>query len=411
MRAVAYNAQLGEPKQKSEAEQAVEKTGMLDKLRQTIEGSPVAALIAKKDPCIAGSYLTDRDVIQALHGFFGFGASIEEPAPGAAAQLTAVQIYQEQLTYVRDALQAYTDDPTASEPLLARLATARTRVRSLIETQEIGWRPRFDALLWPPINGASASSTAALAGEKGSQWCTSVLFPFGRTLRDRYPFAKNGQDAALSDLSEFYRPGSGILWSFYESALKRDVSQVGGRFELHAGASVGAMYNQDLVRFLNRSFLLSSVLFPPRAEKPRVDFEVRVRPSPGIAQVLLTIDGQTIDFHNGPEKWVRVVWPGEQGKPGASMRVKGATIDETLTQQGEWGLFRLLDKGTISASPGERFFTTRWRLHTQNDVVIDIRPARVENPFVGERAYLEAFRADDVAVPRLIVSGAKACVV
>jgi type VI secretion system protein ImpL len=234
--------------------------------------------------------------------------------------------------------------------------------------------------------------------------------PYGRTLQDRYPFAKQGQDAALADLADFYRPGSGILWGFYDAALKRDVAQVGGRFELRQGAGVGAMYNAELVRFLDRSYYLSSVLFPPRAEKPRVDFEVRVRPSPGIAQVLFTIDGQLIDFHNGPEKWQHITWPGEGDKRGAAMRVKGARIDETLVQEGEWGLFRMLDKGTISANAGERFFTARWRLHTQNDVTVDIRPARLENPFVGQKAYLEAFRAQGVAAPRTIAASAKACV-
>lgn len=410
MRSVAYNAQVG-PKQaeKGKAAEAAEKTGIFEKLKETVAASPVAGLLAQKAPCAGGAFLTDRDVPKALQGFFSFGASLDEPAPGAAPQLTSVQVYQEQLTYVRDALQAYTDDPRSSDPLLARLAAARTRARSLIETQEVGWRPRFDALLWPAINGASASSSAALAGEKGSQWCTSVVLPFGRSLRDRYPFSKQGQDVALADLTEFYKPESGILWSFYESSLKRDVTRVGGRFELQSGANVGAMYTGELTRFLNRSQTLSNVLFAPRAEKPRVEFEVRVRPSPGIAQVLITIDGQLIDFHNGPEKWIRIVWPGEAGKPGAQMRVKGASIDETLTQDGEWGLFRLLDKGTISASPGERFFTARFRLHTQNDVAFDVRPARAENPFVGERAYLEAFRSEGVLVPRAIVAGAKAC--
>lgn len=412
MRAVAFHAQLGEEKkQPSQAEQAAESAGVLDKLaelRKKAEASPLGGLVAKRSPCRGGEYVTDASVRAVLSGFFAFGAALEEPQAGAPAPLTSVQIYQEQLSYVRDALQSYVDDPSTSDALLARLQAARPRVRSLIETQEIGWRPRFDALLWPPINGASISSSAAMAGEKGSRWCTSVFAPFARSLRDRYPFVKNGQDAALADLAEFYRPSSGILWSFHDAVLKRDVAQVGSKFQL-ALTNNTSMYDRQLVQFLERSFALTTVLFPARAEKPRVDFEVRVRPSPGIAQVLLTIDGQLVDFHNGPEKWIRVTWPGEGGKPGAQMRVKGANIDETLGQEGEWGLFRLLDKGTISQSPGERFFTVRWRLHTQNDVTVDIRPARSENPFVGSRAYLEAFRADGVIAPSAIAVGAKPC--
>jgi type VI secretion system protein ImpL len=410
MRSVAYNAQLAEPKkEKGAVEKAAEASGILDRIREKVADTPAANLLAKRDPCAGGEYLTDAQVREALAGFFSFGATLDEPVEGAPPQLTSVQIYQEQLSFVRDALQAYLDSPTAAEPLLARLAAARTRVRSLIETQEVGWRPRFDALLWPPINGASGSSTSALAGEKGSQWCTSVVVPFDRTLRGRYPFARQGQDAALADVAEFYRPTSGILWSFYESSLKRDVNQIGDKFQLQQGTGIAENFSGELVRFLNRSATLTNVLFGPRGEKPRVDFEVRVRPSPGIASTIITIDGQLIDFHNGPEKWIRITWPGPEGKPGASMRVRGASIDETLKQDGEWGLFRLLEKGTISANPGERFFTVRFRLHTQNDVTIDIRPARADNPFVGTKAYLEAFRADGVQTPRAIAVGSASC--
>lgn len=409
-RTVAHNARLIPPKPpESEAEKVVEQTGLLAKVKAKAEGAKLGALLGKRDPCAVGDFLTEHSVRNALQGFFAFGAVAEDAQAGAPAQLTAVQVYQEQLSYLRDALQAYLDDPATAEPLLARLSTARTRVRSLIETQEVGWRPRFDALLWPPVNGASASSTSALASEKGSQWCTSIVLPYARTLRDRYPFSRLGQDAALADLAEFYRPESGIVWAFYATTLKREVAQVGGKFELRDQRDGPAMYSSELTSFLERSFHLSNVLFPPRAEKPRVDFEVRVRPAPGIAQVLLTIDGQLVDFHNGPEKWVHITWPGPGEDHGARMRVKGAHIDESLAQEGEWGLFRLLDKGTIRANSSERFFTVTWRLHTQNDVVIDVRPARVENPFVGSKSYLEAFRAEQVAVPRAISTRAKPC--
>jgi len=409
VRAVAHNARLGAPVPDDAARaNNARQLGVLEQLKQRVEGATAAQRPAGQEPCGGGHYLTELSVRRALEGFFGFGASWEEPPPGVAAPLSAAQIYQEQLSYLRDALQSYQDDPASADVLLARIASARTRVRSLIETQPVGWRPRFDALLWPPVNGSHVSSSAAMAGEKGQQWCTSVALPFARTLHEHYPFSKQGQDAALADLADFYRPASGILWGFYEATLKRDVVQMGGRFERMQGAA-GSMYSPELVRFLDRSAYLSSVLFPPRETKPRVDFEVRVRPSPGIAQVLLSVDGQQVDFHNGPERWFHLTWPGEGDKREATMRIKGARIDETLVQQGEWGLFRLLDKGTLSANPGERFFTARFRLHTQNDVTIDIRPARVENPFVGLSGYLAAFRAPGVTAPSAIASSQKGC--
>jgi type VI secretion system protein ImpL len=150
-------------------------------------------------------------------------------------------------------------------------------------------------------------------------------------------------------------------------------------------------------------------LFAPSATEPQVAFELRVRPAPGVAQIVFVVDGQTVDFHNGPERWHHLRWPGEAQRRGASLRVVGQGVDETIVQEGEWGLFRLLERGSVSFDQGARFFSVRFRLRTQRDVVIDVRPARVDNPFVGEGGLLEAFRGDGVAPPRAIAKGARRC--
>ncbi|MET0286719.1 MAG: ImcF-related family protein, partial [Polyangiales bacterium] len=399
MRSVADNARL-EANTTALPEQA---EGMLEQLRKKVSEGPAKALL-KKDPC--GNAETVR---AALEGFYGFGASSEPREPGTPPPVTSAQIYQEQLAYLRDAMQAARDDPAQGEALLARASNVRTRVRSLIEAQPIGWRPRFEHLLWPAVQGTSASATTEMAGEQARGWCSAVVAPHGRSLRGRYPFAPRGQDVALTDLADFYRPVNGILWSYYASVLQRDLPQAGASFEPRVGSGVAAHYTPELVRFLHRAHALSQALFPPRAEAPRVDLEVRVRPAPGIAQVLLTVDGQTVDFHNGPERWVQVTWPGASERRGASLRVRGDGIDELVAQDGEWGLVRLLEQGEVTAPVGERFFSARWRLHTQHDVLIDVRPSRSENPLVGARGFLDLFRGPGVEVPRALTREAKGC--
>ncbi len=397
MRTVAENARLA-PEAQPE--------GPLDQLKKKVNDSPVGALVVR-DPC-AGQPGEDS-VRRALEGFFAFGASREPPAQGAPAPVTSAQIYQEQLAYLRDALQAASDDPAQGDALLARASSIRTRVRSLIEAQPIGWRPRFERMLLPAVQGSSVSAASTLAGEQARGWCSTVVLPHARTLRDRYPFVRRGQDAALTDLADFYRPGSGTLWSYYAAVLQRDLPQTGASFEPRVGSGVGAHYTPELVRFLHRAQALSNALFPPRADAPRVDLEVRVRPAPGVAQVLLTVDGQVVDFHNGPERWIRVSWPGASDRRGASLRVRGDGIDETVLQEGEWGLFRLLEQSEVSTQPGERFFSARWRLHTQHDVLVDMRPARSENPIVGAKGFLELFRGVGTELPRALTREAKAC--
>ncbi|MET0341186.1 MAG: type VI secretion system membrane subunit TssM [Polyangiales bacterium] len=408
LRQVAYNAALEEPT--SRAMQAVESAGVVDKLMKKLQGTGAERLLPQ-DACAKKSLLTAASVKKELRGFYGFGVSEEAAAgQGAAAPQTGVQIYQEQLLFIHDAMQAYATNPESSEALLVKLQTANGTLKSLTDRQELGWRPRFDALLWPPINGASLASSSDLAGQKSMQWCTAVVLPFERGLRGRYPFSKSGQDAALNDVAEFYRPGTGILWAAYEGMLARDVTRAGDRYEMKMGSAVASMYSGQLTEFLNRSQAIATSLFPSGGDKPTVAFEVRVRPSPGVAQILLTIDGQTVDFHNGPERWVPVRWPGDGKMRGVHVRIKGAGIDETVTQDGDWGLVRLLDSGTVSAVPNQRYFSVKLRLRTQNDITFDVMPARAENPLVGRTGKaLEPFRAAGVDAPRGIAGGKRAC--
>lgn len=409
IRQVAYNAVLAE--KQSGAVEALTNTGVVDRLMTSLRGSAAAKLLPE-DECLKQGHRTNALVMKELRGFSSFGVGDEvagDPKQPAQGQQTAVQIYQEQLLFIHDAMQAYALNPDSSEALLAKLQNAQGTVKSLIDRQELGWRPRFDALLWPPINGANVASTGDLAGHKSSQWCTSVVLAYERTLRSRYPFQKSGQDASLTDVAEFYRPSSGILWAAFEAMFARDIQRTGDQYTFKMGSGVASMYSNQLTAFLDRSQALTTALFPT-GDQPTVAFQVRVRPAPGVASIVLTIDGQPVDFHNGPERWVPIRWPGDGKSRGVHMRIKGAGIDETVTQDGEWGLFRLLDSGTVTAVPNQRFFSVRFRLRTQNDITIDVQPARADNPLVGRSGRaLEVFRVSNVEPPRSIAGGKRAC--
>ena len=72
----------------------------------------------------------------------------------------------------------------------------------------------------------------------------------------------------------------------------------------------------------------------------------------------------------------------------------------------------LFDQGTLRGNAGERFFSVVFRLRTQGlDVVVDVRPARADNPFVplasGEVRLLSPFRSSGVVAPRAITSGGR----
>jgi type VI secretion system protein ImpL len=149
-----------------------------------------------------------------------------------------------------------------------------------------------------------------------------------------------------------------------------------------------------------------------------VQFDVRIQPSVRVATQTFCSGGQCEEYHNGPERWTRFTWPGESPVDGASLEVRGeGGIHEKLEQGGEWGLFRLLEMGTVtSTSRGRRVFTMTWRLRDhQVDVNVDIRPVRGDAPFFGVAGrdrnppLLQPLRGRDVDPPQQIASGRTTC--
>jgi type VI secretion system protein ImpL len=187
----------------------------------------------------------------------------------------------------------------------------------------------------------------------------------------------------------------------------------GFRFVRQLGGATG--FVPALLPFLSRAQDVTTVLFPAGSSEPAVPFSVRIRPTPRVATVVFDVDGQRFEYFNGPEEWRKFTWPGQGKAPGAMLRVRmAAGREETLQQEGEWGLFRLIESGEIVGSPGLRDFTVSFPFGSLGvNIVLDFRPARSEAPFFGVRrsgkaTLLAPFRAG-LAPPMAIGKGSPAC--
>jgi len=429
IRQVNYNLQLTYPE--PPAEQAPAAVGILDTVAAAAaRRAPVAARVlrgatgALRENGASGAQAADEqlllaaDVPLAFNGFTAFAVPAEAAAGGQAAQSTPFDVYQEQLEFVRDALQTQLENPGPRDQLVARLQTARVRVRALIEEQEIGWRPRFDALLWPPIDGASLGSTRAGAVGAARGWCSDVVQPFERNVGGRYPFNAAGQDTALADFTEFFKR-DGTLWTFYDESLDSAIERQGDGFAFatRLGRDASLVYSRDLPGFLQASNDVTSSFFPPGSPVARVDFDVQIHPSPEVATIELTVGGAPpLHSENGPESWERVTWPGEHPEQGALLELRGGNgMVERIEQEGEWGLFHLLEAGTI-VNGDARVFTIAFHVRTHDlEVRMSIRPVRGDNPFFGvvgrsaRPTLMQPTRSRSLEMPREIATSDTLC--
>jgi type VI secretion system protein ImpL len=75
---------------------------------------------------------------------------------------------------------------------------------------------------------------------------------------------------------------------------------------------------------------------------------------------------------------------------------------EVIQQDGDWGLLRLFEQGTLVSSTAT-MFTLSWRVPTlDSEVLIDVKPVRGESPFTpgqGSRksSFLAVFRGPGLA--------------
>jgi len=358
-----------------------------DRLLKKLDATPAAQV-----PVPAGNrndpdrLLTATDVRQFFDPFTSFGVSRGEKQPAP------IDRYTEQLIVLRDGFRAETQDASG---LALRIKSARASLEGLLASQNAGLlRPVLYKLTSPPLDEAYRVVTGAQKSEALRNFCNGVGEPF-RALSKRYPFAPVPAEAPLADVADFFRPKTGQLWTFFDANMKTNVVRAGDRFLNPNGEHV---YPPDVIGYLGRANEVTRALFPPSSNDPQVPFSVHIHPVPKLASVALTVDGDTFEYRNGPEEWRAFKWPSPGKTPGASIKVRDPRGKvEVIQQDGDWGLLRLFEQGTVRGS-SQGTFTLSWRVPTlDSEVVIDVKPVRGDSPFTpgqGSRksSFLAVFR-------------------
>lgn len=351
------------------------------------------------------------DVPKHFEYLLSFGVA-PTPPPGEPPVAATLEIdaYQEQLQLVRDAMQAAVDDPVELPALGKRLKSATTVVKGQVGGQHELWRARFDALLLPPFDAARGVVEGGEARGLGGSWCSTVYFPWQESVAGKYPFNPKGYDMPMSEFSNWFKPDAGPIWEFYKLSLAARIVKNGNVFSIAPGGSSSLTYNSRVPPFLTDVGDIGSIMFPPGSDKPKFEFEVQIDGTPGVSDITLTVDGAKFTYRGGPQKWERMVWPGE-GDPGAKISAKGlGNKSGDVNKSGEWGFWRLLGEATVTGSAGQQVYSIKWDLEDQGIGVLTIRlkPVRAETPLFGvpsrgSKNYLGLFAA--TSAPRSVVSG------
>jgi type VI secretion system protein ImpL len=229
----------------------------------------------------------------------------------------------------------------------------------------------------------AAAGSALLSGS----WKTEVWDPYREKLATRFPFVDVPAEASLAEVTEFFRPETGLIWKFYGENFATRLERSGNRFTVKAAADP-MPFRPDFLECLNVAAEITDALFGT-AQAPSVPFSIQIHPaSANISEISLIIDGQTTVYRNEPERWVPVQWPGKEGgQRGATLQVRGAGFTDQIPRLGDFGLLRLLEQGGLKQqsglSEGMQILSGSWALTRPGEppVVIDLRPSKSVHPF------------------------------
>lgn len=328
---------------------------------------------------------------------------------------TKLADYSRQLVGIRDALQTELESPGEANVLRMRIQDARTSVQGMLAEEDAATRGILENLLWPPIEGASASYGHSEAKRIAQAWCDEVVSVYDRTLHGRYPFAKGGRDASIDDVVSFFQQNEGTVSRFFDASLSGMVSRRGDSYSYNTqlGRRTGRVFSSQLIDFLGRAREVDGAF---GGGQPNVQFEIRLRPNTKVAVQSFEVGGERIEYHNGPEKWQRLSWPGKSPSKGARLEARGAGgLRTSLDLDGDWGFFRLIERGIVSAT-AEGSFRVTWSMPGHDiELAAEIRPVQKTTLFWGgagsgrSRAFLGGLRAAYASMPRDLIPGSRDC--
>ncbi len=228
------------------------------------------------------------------------------------------------------------------------------------------------------INAVAQNAQTAMKGgaksELNDRWKSDVVPYCSRLTDQRYPiFAASNTDVTLDDFARIFAPG-GLIDSFFKANLVGivDTSHIPWKAQGDIGISPGALEQ------IRKAGMIRDSLFA-LGTTPSARFEVVPLALDNAAtQVILDLDGQSVTYSHGPQLPVQMQWPG-QGPKQVRLSFQPQTADSTITKDGPWAFFRLIDQGQVSATAPDRFQVTFTA--GGHNASFEIRAGSVLNPF------------------------------
>ncbi len=197
--------------------------------------------------------------------------------------------------------------------------------------------------------GSSGITADGTRASINAAWQANVLPFCEQALSDRYPFNRRSRaDVAMQDFARLFAPG-GLIDAFFTDNLLKYVDTRSRPWTWKRVNDVDLGISQAVLEQMQYAAEIRDGFFAA-GPTPAVQFQITPEAlDPKAKSVMLEIDGQQIGFEHrsGQPSPVAVTWPGSVGLARIMFQPDRKSIESTLSRDGPWGWFRLLDAAEV----------------------------------------------------------------
>lgn len=234
-------------------------------------------------------------------------------------------------------------------------------------------------------DNARRLTTTDAKGYMERRWQNDVVQQCQAMIADRYPFNKaSSREATLDDVSAYFGP-SGIIETYFNDVMIDYVDTTRRPWQWNSTNGISLGFSDEVLTQLEVGRVIRDTFYRNGQPNPNVNFELKpINMDKSILRMSLLINGQQMTYAHGPQRGKRFHWPSVDGNTERGLaRLVIVTSDgqESITEQGDWALFRLFDRARIRQVDSERYVLD-FTLNNVYSVTMELRAGSVYNPFL-----------------------------
>ena len=232
------------------------------------------------------------------------------------------------------------------------------------------------------VTGSSGITSDSTRASINARWQANVLPFCEQVLNNRYPFNKRaGADVGLQDFTRLFGP-NGLIDAFFNENLLKHVDTRTRPWSWKTVNNVDLGISQGVLQQLQNAAEIRDAFF---ANGASAAVSVQITPEaldPKAKSVVWEIDGQRIEFSHrgGQPNPVAITWPGNVGLARVQLQPDRKNTESTLSRDGPWALFRLLDAAEIRRTSASDRMRVIFRVG-ERIVIFQLQSSSVLNPF------------------------------